>query len=64
MLGKGPAIASNTPGSGILVVQSLCSLDDMINMATLHNGGDLVDMDSILKGPSIERIVLIAWQHL
>ena len=64
MLGKGLAIAPNTPGSGILMVQSLRSLHDMINMATLHNGRDLVDMDSVLEGSSIKCIVLVAWQHL
>ena len=64
MLGKGPAIASDTPGSGILVVQSLCSLDNIINMATVHNGWDLVYMDAIFEGSSIECIVLIAGQHL
>ena len=63
-MGKGLAIASDTPGSGILVVQILCSLDDMIDMATLHNGGDLVNMNAIFEGSTIKFIPNIAGQHL
>ena len=57
-------MGADAPGSGILVVQGLRSLDDMINMATLHNGRDLVYMNAIFEGSSIERIVLVAGQHL
>ena len=57
-------MVSDMSGSGIIVVQSLCSLDDMINMATLHNGRDLVHMNAIFKGSTITLIPSIAGQHL
>ncbi len=57
-------MVSDMPGNGIIAVKSLCSLDNMINMATLHNGGDFVHMNTIFEGSTIEFIPGIAGQHL
>ena len=57
-------MASYMPCSRIVVVQSLCSLDDIINVATIRNGRDLVHMNAILEGMCIKCFVSIAGHHL
>ena len=57
-------MVSDMSGSGIIVVKGLCSLDNMIDMATLHNGRDLVHMNTIFEGSTIVFIPSTAGQHL